>query len=159
KGTALDTQNYTITAGANTDAYAAILRLSTRYPNNLSFSSIGGYPSGKVGICSNITGVKFDYAKFYNDADSRDMAGRWIYNSPFGIDPTSQTLNLTGVSSASASPVYLRNLRLNKFQTTFSLKRPSGATQTDINFCFDAQDQDDLYYVTIPHAGTPTVPS
>jgi RHS repeat-associated protein len=108
----------------------------------------GGMPSGQIGLYSSVTSgpTRFNNVSFWNNDAHTDVTARWeSYMPDTGnagidmIDPTTDSLKLgrDWGSLLSSQTIVLKNLRLDRFQATFSAQFNLGS----LNFLFDNQDQ------------------
>jgi len=127
------------------------------------YSFLAGAPSGQVGLCSTISGVQFNFAKFAPRGRFADMAGHW-HNGLFPAPPTytsvinaldnaSTSLRVDASQSPNNDAVLLKQLRLQKFQVTFSTYFDAPATSGDLRFYFNAQDQDNASQLRLFSSG------
>ncbi len=119
-----------------------------------NYTFTNGYPSGKVGLVSSAANVEFDYFYCLDNANNADMLGRWCNNTNSNnvtYDATyGDRLYLSNDWDTFLNPKLLRNVRLDKFQATFSLRRAS-ATNTMFKFVFSAKDQNSYNTIYLYH--------
>ncbi len=117
-----------------------------------------GFPSGRVGLFTNVSGMKFNHVSFWPNASKRDLAGRWDnYKSNVsksgsagnGINSANSRLTL----AADPQPLLLKNLRVQKFQATFSYRVAlDGIGDSDeMGFLYDADDDSHSAWLELSH--------
>lgn len=158
-----DTASVSVAANTDLTLSHAATRGALLLPNAYSFAS--GYPSGKVGLYTTVANTEFDNFKIYSDAQTRDLAGRWISFTPDqssagsqAIDPSTDRLVLERVNSDPAiavKPIYLKGVRVDRFQATFALRR-FNATDAEVRFIFNGKDQDANDFLLLRHGSSAT---
>ncbi len=113
-----------------------------------------GCPSGKVGVYSTLTGVTFDTVQTQVLSPMASLLERWD-GGGFAVDGGTNRLLLWNNWQYNSWPLLLKNLRLQKFQATFSQSSPAGGF-TDGVLAFnamDAEDYDVVYLHSDPAGG------
>ncbi|MHC4717517.1 MAG: RHS repeat-associated core domain-containing protein, partial [Planctomycetota bacterium] len=111
-----------------------------------------GYPWGKVGLVTNADETSFDYVYAADDALNADMLGRWL-NNTHNSNVQSNTLYTATSWDAAYNPKLLRNVRLGRFEATFSFKR-NGQPERYVDFILNAGERDEYNRLRIYHKNT-----
>src|SRR5690606_31989187 len=122
----------------------------------IDFTLPDGFPPGRIGLFSTITGVVFDDFYLWSDADSVDAGNRWINhrledNSGAGWDATDDQLAVYPFNDAS-KPILLKGVYVDRFSATFAVRRNSNESR--IGFVLNATSQDDYDFIRFRHRDT-----
>ncbi len=125
-----------------------------------------GYPSGRVGLYTNVANTQFGNWAVADDAQSRDMSSRWTNNSSDltgsnsnAVSIPNQRLELLDTPAAVEKPILLKGIRLDKFQATFAIQRIGSGTNNLLLFVFNAKDTGWYNTLAICHQNTNVAPS
>jgi len=103
------------------------------------------FPGGKVGLYSNLAGVKFDSPQVRMPVPAADLLGRW--ESQFSsIITGGNQLQLLQDGITNTFPVLLKNLRLQKWQATWSMTGDISTAPIASGWAFNAGDVNNLDY-------------
>jgi hypothetical protein len=142
--------------------YMSCRRGMFQYELQYATAISGGFPSGRWGVYTTVANTVFTSYQSWDEAQSRDMAGRWTnWSSSYPgtgsivnnlINASTSQLTFDGINPSQVTPTLIKNLRLQKFQATFSMARTvTSETPASVNFLFNAGDQDSYDMIDIPH--------
>lgn len=139
-GTRTLVQSVAITVTANSPLY--LQRFGERRRINLGTVS-DGFPSGRVGLYSNINNARFNYLATYASTDDGRTAGRWI-NPGIGYISSGSML-LPSSYQSGLDPMLLKGVRAGRFEATFQIvQRHITANPTSaVRLVLNATDADD----------------
>ncbi|HUO09004.1 MAG TPA: RHS repeat-associated core domain-containing protein [Phycisphaerae bacterium] len=144
----------TVAAGVDIGLYSNGYSSLMGWPVQTALSE--GYPSGQIGFYTNRAGTRFDYYRLFDDGHPSDLLGRWDLVSG-GKNVSNNRLNFTADADFGYLPILLRNLRLQKFQATFAIRREVvDANNNGAVFVFGAKDANHFNALTINHIGEGT---
>jgi RHS repeat-associated protein len=136
----------------------AVFRRGTEDWMDYNFSS--GFPSGRVGVYADSTGVQFDYIRIYDDATNAMVAGRWIGDALATIDSAEGNMNLYANRGNTENAMLLDGVHVDRFDAAFTVKQQNNNAYSTcgVKFIFNATDQDDYDFVQIYHSTAALAP-
>ena len=87
----------------------------------------GGYPSGRVGLYSNVAGVKFDFVGVWDEGTPQPSTPRWQTTQVFKPDRTADAMGYSATGWSSDSSYPLKGVRGERYQVTLNITRQNHA--------------------------------
>jgi RHS repeat-associated protein len=145
--TLISSSSTTVSTGTAYPLHAASTRGESLYPWGVSYDD--GCPSGKVGVFSNITGVKFDSPNVQDAIPATPLLGRWDSHGGLAVNASNNSLAAFSDADWNLRPTYVKNLRLQQFQATFSMTRLISGSFAQVGFVFNGKDRDDYDFILL----------
>ena len=128
-------------------------------------SDEGGFPSGRYGLYTEVSGAKFNYDRWLSDGRTAQFGAAWETtgnNVLSDFDGSGDgKLMTSGTWHRQQRPILLRGVRAQRFEATFTMQRSGNGTYASGRFIFNYQGPGDYDEIVLWHdTGSPArVPS